>query len=1483
MTLRRRNRRQRQRQASTTSLSVQSSSRSRNNSRSSTGTTRSPNARGSGGAGGARGGAGGGGRLILTVNPHVATKVGFASGRNTSPLTSSGGVLGVVPRVIRPAPKPAPEPKRERPRRERRSRAPVPPLRLKREIVAQPTKNLTEDTLKLANLSLDGDNELIEEFVNGITYQRPEIVSLMKINPIYFDTSKNSKLNDLGQLMEINYQIGLLQDETIRNFNANMIKAFEGPKKNLIKKDIREEFEDLKEERKNEINNITDVLKFYANIDKAVDILRSNMSPKSMSDASYKTDNYYAIGEFFDKKLKFNDDQYNRFTRTKVYLQLLIDYKFAALYYSHELFDKTIKNREDDYSPTDLNNPSDLIDFRLNKFRSTDTLELASRTKFFKNFMRNLPSSAEERLIILFHFLGKELTVSKNLSSDNIDVYADFFGFEKFGNPFDNIIGDPGKSIFSTIKGENSLASLSRFSFPGNENAKILTFEDKVLDVGKNEIPHIPGWSYFTDTLYKIKNSTNPKFNKEDFRKFVDTFNSINNNAIESLNSLLALDKSSESEASRLYKTHYVLYGQSIELMDEEDKFSSLEQPLIVSLFNFANTDRTLKIFLFELCLLASLSEESLSKQGTIIFEKLASEYNNLKNFESIGEEAAGAESQGKNVNLTNNTTIIYSYWINLLIEKIADRIYNLTKVTKDSGNAGTFNSDSELRERATAQDSAKSSNGKGDHFYDFESLNNFTEKLKSIVNETTSASNNYTLLKAFIDSAKIISYIGSPESADNWLLEGKSRFNQLSVSTQLLMIFEIFSSLVQGFSHAELRPTTNKKTLQLTYNSIYAKYILRIVELITGQGFNKESANSYKPEEKKNIRAENSGELRVPTVVSPEIRNTRHQMGGELRTAEVASRHNGISTKLSSLNSYFFARAIGYTNNEGDLDTLKEMPAITRLTWDSSGKTNPLTGIKSVFTSNKWINSKHGSPGGVFLESIPSIDLFGFNPFQTPTTDTTIANNELARIKNQLINIGQKLEAEEGYLSNINYILKILRTRINSGFDEIDRQFNDVTLRRIVSNSFKLNNKDTNTATFNALKNLKNPAQLQNSVYAYLSYKDKFVRQAGEEFNNLAQRQNRSRRADYTRDVDKIFASESINTFERDALYKYAEIFSKPEGRNTYLLSVGLPRKFVNFLQDRADIKISKDPNITPSTFSRKQGDIIKINVYKRLLRFPDIIFQPRSFYFDASLFVLPEDLRVAQINDKTSLEKIYSKSTITDLSNLKESKNFGVDNYKPRKLKIDNITTDRSYNDLGLTNDEIREIAINHFNSHFLSLLLRMSTGMKITEDTFLDREIAEKSLNEKYVDIVLAYMRSVVEEPIPTEINGKTFVTIDDVLNLPDVSKESKELLNIIFKGNILYNQGHVTNKILGPKMFDRIFHLPVDMDDFIVDVDLTRSTTIGKNAFNQAIKQNILAKNSDDDYVFTGRSFNGSKDSDDSEVIFDDVFVSIESIV
>jgi hypothetical protein len=77
--------------------------------------------------------------------------------------------------------------------------------------------------------------------------------------------------------------------------------------------------------------------------------------------------------------------------------------------------------------------------------------------------------------------------------------------------------------------------------------------------------------------------------------------------------------------------------------------------------------------------------------------------------------------------------------------------------------------------------------------------------------------------------------------------------------------------------------------------------------------------------------------------------------------------------------------------------------------------------------------------------------------------------------------------------------------------------------------------------------------------------------------------------------------------------------------------------------------------------------------------------------------------------------------------------------------------------------------------------------------------------------------------------------------------------------------------VSRKMLTPKLFDRVLHVIVDPDDFVVDQDKTLRTPQGRELLNQLIGVNELIRVGDEVR---------SRDKGAGDSSFDKYFVTIE---
>lgn len=308
----------------------------------------------------------------------------------------------------------------------------------------------------------------------------------------------------------------------------------------------------------------------------------------------------------------------------------------------------------------------------------------------------------------------------------------------------------------------------------------------------------------------------------------------------------------------------------------------------------------------------------------------------------------------------------------------------------------------------------------------------------------------------------------------------------------------------------------------------------------------------------------------------------------------------------------------------------------------------------------------------------------------------------------------------------------------------------------------------------------------------------------------------------------------------------------SSPEER-IKIVSVGIPNGLSERLYERQSIG---NLNLFEN---KKQLDIVKINVYKSDARYPAICFKPKTFIFDLSLFV-PEDLL-----DNIHVEGLKSFDSIMPRLYLRDYDKISISgtNISP--------TIAGSMNDYSgiLTEDEKRELFYNHISSKMLEIYIGMMTsGAYIREDTFTTNLCdVGTQINPEFSKVFKSYLNDVYGE----NINNDDFMSILERGNL-DI--ESLDVIRNFTLGNpFVMEPEYLINKVLGEKEFDRVFHLPVRVDDFEVDEELTNETQAGRFSLVKSYARDLVEISGD-----TKRSFEKSNQED---VLFASFFVTMEA--
>ena len=312
----------------------------------------------------------------------------------------------------------------------------------------------------------------------------------------------------------------------------------------------------------------------------------------------------------------------------------------------------------------------------------------------------------------------------------------------------------------------------------------------------------------------------------------------------------------------------------------------------------------------------------------------------------------------------------------------------------------------------------------------------------------------------------------------------------------------------------------------------------------------------------------------------------------------------------------------------------------------------------------------------------------------------------------------------------------------------------------------------------------------------------------------------------------------------------------------NAKIISIGLGAGFLESLQTRLDRFIVGK---SLSVFEEEEGkekDIIKINIYKQDLEFEDIIFKPIPFIFELSRFVTKDSFDI-------------NSNNIFDI----KSKNFTFDGAHPRIETLRNVLNNDAYS--FLTTQQKEQMFENHLINHFLEIYLKLLTGAKLNEKEFyLNDGVFETLSDDELIDqinqLINVHISSIADRKLTLEelkrknenvgrlierignneitsgIIEQLKVSVEDIGKSKslEIGEDLKNFLRIFSHRSILFGAGEMRRKITSPKMFERIFNILIDPDDFEIDVNKTLATESGKQLLDFSLNQNKIESSEND---------------------------------
>ena len=473
---------------------------------------------------------------------------------------------------------------------------------------------------------------------NGLSTIRPEFVCLSK----FLQTTNIDGITPVSQLMNLQYNLCQLRQENLFRIISSISKDSQS---NALLYDLRTAFN-------SELQSLTNQVNALKKINSDLNQLRNSLELKNISNLNFNTQLFLTLKDFYISKMSYTENQFNSFSDTKIYLQLLVDLKNILPNFSFNLYNEEI-GRISDNNPIKIEtlNTSEII-FSINNISSAETLKYSTNKTNYDSFVTRLSLFARndtKKISILATTLSKILLLSKNFSpaiQNKLRINSDIQLNSTKTNFGELVTGEIPINFFSNpVDIQGISKKISDFACLNNlpeinDGTILLPFENQYIDDIENTKSFIPGSVYFVDSIVKPINElplapgftqTITSFKTQSYKKFANDFIAQNDETREIVSSLF--DQFSNKTSvdinnkilNSITKTLNFLNSNTItDTNSDEDKTNLFW----ANVFKKASKDKRLRFRLFQL-LMMDLSN-STSNIGSAIrkeFRTISSNY----------------------------------------------------------------------------------------------------------------------------------------------------------------------------------------------------------------------------------------------------------------------------------------------------------------------------------------------------------------------------------------------------------------------------------------------------------------------------------------------------------------------------------------------------------------------------------------------------------------------------------------------------------------------------------------------------------------------------------------------------------------------------------------------------------------------------------------------------------------------------------------
>jgi hypothetical protein len=1213
-----------------------------------------------------------------------------------------------------------------------------------------------EETLSLAHLGIsNGEFQPVDP--HGISKLRPEIISLMDYKPIYFGNSLT--LNDVGVLMDVQYQARQLREQTFFQLMRGIQQA-----------DQSQQLQNIQNEFTTNFQRINSSAEFYRNTIIALETAKNGFDLKTIPGNSFDLENFKTLRDFYESFMLFPRDAIDRFSGTKIIMQLLFDMRSIAEGYSMNLLNLTDPDRQTGgvafTSPTTIDksyNNRNGFSFTYDTIRSYTDPVNAADNQFFTRFNASLPQQPDDRIKILVNMISKELRVSRGLGREVVasGLRQKFGATIIDGSPFDNLIGGVGDTIFDSITGPGSLASLTILN--NVAGSAVLPFETKYIDVNNTRKVYIPGSSFFIDSIINVPVLTS--FNLTPFRTYVENFVRTTDDVASIVVNLFDYGEEISSLCpTELFKQ--LLDGVSHGLMflmsnpQRNGLQINIADAASAAIFRLAVTDPLLKAMLFQYVLLNLLA----SSNSRFFADKVAEELlNDIRNLNAVTVNA--------NYPLPDlRTPNSLQPFINILGVTIQDRVVRLVNqqaITQYPNNA-------QATDRAGTLTDGRMRVG-----FDVDS----TYGIPTALNQ----SHFLTNLTGFIVGLETILGNETNNILDN---TKRSRFNSISMSTIVLMAFEAYANLISRYVKVDFQISGFGRNFpdMIVDTNFNAQMQSSIEELLSDPG------------------------LALPVIPPETATDVTKPNGTRVPNTQRFPRNHRVSS---------FRHAYEQAN-----DTAQLIGTTPSDVHDGIIQNEAILGGPRATTSSRFADASQFAMRKVNRHTNPS-DLI-----------------DAHALDRSLDSIAFKLFQEDFSIACAMHILLVIKQRLRTTLDVATNYFTQQTLTNFATSS--------GTSLSDIGKNL-----FPSQVRLLLRQRDSYIKSLTSNSNQI-------------QFIPVSSTDVNVRNVIRSLLDKAPYRESTDAGLRYRLLTVGIPSGFSKNLADRL-----VGTNLSSTNFQRnKNFDLVYINVYKRNLEFPQVIFKPRKFLFDLSLF--PNGYSDLDIRSSENFDSVLQRITLFDYQNFTN----------PTTVTMENIIDNDKYSLVSNPNQR-RAMFENHVLSDVFGSYIQALTTMKLAESTFVntDSETWKRlsigrngtDLTPRFAELVRQYLIAQRTQEIRNNPSLRPLpdISIQEMLTNSGVDQGTKDTLRLLTFGNIAFKPENAMAEMLSPKVFERVFTIPLNVDDFDIDREATTGSESGREFFEKSFFRKKLDTHTPVGvYRFKPRTH--------QDVVFEDYFITIELV-